>query len=93
MFKCQQCKAPQDSHLSPVRKVTHVRKRVYRHDGRESFGSEIVREVDLCAGCATQYLFKEPEVVETKADKAPVAAPEDSSDRTEDRPRWRERKS
>lgn len=92
MFRCQECNNPQDSHISPIRKVTHVRKRVYRHDGRESFGSEVVREVDLCSSCATHHLFVTPEVVETKADKAPVVV-EEANERMDERPRWRDRRS
>lgn len=70
MFRCQRCRG---EFVSPHRTVTKIRRRVYRVNGRESFGHEVVKELDLCAGCSGKV--GEPKVVNPDENLVPPSPP------------------
>lgn len=62
MYKCQLCKSQSKSGQGQIKRVTEKRTKLYENTVQrgkfkktiQSQGSEIVREVAVCAPCATQ---------------------------------------
>ena len=55
-FKCDNCTIPQPTHAKPNRVVVHTRPKAYNlKDGRQTLGTEIVHEADLCDQCGKQF--------------------------------------
>ncbi len=51
-FKCDDCNEPQPNGTKPNKVVVETRNVTYpTRDGQTSSGTEIVKEVDLCANC------------------------------------------
>ena len=54
-FKCNYCSKPQLNGVKPNRVVVETRNVTYRtNDGQTPTGTEIVKEVDLCATCVVE---------------------------------------
>lgn len=82
MFRCDECKTNQDSCKSPTRVVTHIRKRSYFiAEDKESFGTEIVKEIDVCQNCANKRVAAGfvPTVVAEKAKQKIVHLADDGA--------------
>ncbi len=56
MFKCDYCEVPQAERIKPNRVIVDTRAKTYNHrDGRQTFGTEIVHEADLCDTCESKF--------------------------------------
>ncbi len=55
-FKCTYCNEPQLNGIKPIKVVVETRNVTYprKGDGQAPTGTEIVKEVALCASCVTE---------------------------------------